>query len=295
MFFENSCIFAEFPLDPCDHIRCKDDLLKELASSQNARFVVIRQGEALMDIRSGLIPEYFSAGQINGEIVFLGQDPKHSYFAIEASDCNCGQFLDLRTIARTASANGFSPVPSLLARAKMLLEWHQRHKFCASCGKNTRSAKGGYVRICTACNTEHFPRVDPVVIMMIVHEDKCLLGRSKHFAPGMYSALAGFMEPGETIEEAVRREVMEEARIKVGEVKYIKSQPWPFPSSLMIGTIGKALNNDIEIENDEIEQACWFDKNEIRNVLKTGGDDNFRVPDKLAIARHLLEYWLYHY
>ncbi|HPF46140.1 MAG: NAD(+) diphosphatase [Alphaproteobacteria bacterium] len=295
MFFENSCIFAEFPLDPCDHIRSNDDLLNELATSPNARFVVIRQGEALMDRESGHLPEYFSAGEIKSEMVFLGQDLEHSYFAIEISDCNCGQFLDLRTIARTASANGFSPVPSLLARAKMLLDWHQRHKFCANCGENTKSAKGGYVRICPACKTEHFPRVDPVVIMMIIYDDKCLLGRSKHFAPGMYSALAGFMEPGETIEEAVRREVMEEAHIRVGEVKYIKSQPWPFPSSLMIGTIGKALNNVIEVENDELEQAQWFDKNQIQNVLKTGGDDKFRVPDKLAIARHLLEYWLYHY
>ncbi len=118
------------------------------------------------------------------------------------------------------------------------------------------------------------------------------MGRSSHFLPGMYSALAGFMEPGETIEEAVRREVWEEAGIKVGDVEYIKSQPWPFPSSLMIGVIGKALHNDINIENDELDDARWFTKKQIAEVIKSGGDDQFRVPDKLAIARHLLDHWV---
>ena len=180
----------------------------------------------------------------------------------------------------------------MLARGKMVLDWHDRNRFCANCGLQNESGRGGYIRHCTSCKKEYFPRIDPVVIMMIIWKDKCLLGRSAHFKPGVYSALAGFMEQGETIEEAVRREVLEESGIRVGHVDYVKSQPWPFPSTLMIGAIGEALNNHIDIDSDELEDAGWFDKNQIREVLKTGGNDKFRLPEKFAIARHLLDYWL---
>lgn len=298
MFYEQSCIFAEFPLDPCDALRGEDQVLLALKEDFNSRFIIYNEGEALMCDQDKSQPAFFSSDQLNGQLtgdqIFLGKDGGQAYFAVSCKPSNDlkGQFIDLRTIARDATEGGFSSVPSLLARGKMLLDWHKRHQFCANCGNKTNIIRGGYVRHCNACDTEHFPRVDPVVIMMVIYEDKCLMGRSPSFLPSMYSALAGFMEPGETIEEAVRREVLEEAGIKVGKVEYIKSQPWPFPSSLMIGVIAEALNDEINIDNDELEDAKWFNKEDIISVLEKGGDDDFRVPDKLAIARHLLEYHL---
>ncbi len=300
MFYEQSCIFAEFPLDPCDPLRGNVDALTKLKKDPTTRFIVIKDGEALMNATEESRPIYLNAGEasiyLKGEEVFLGRDEDDlAYFALsgdmpEGAD---GVFIDMRSIARNATAEGgFSPIPSLVARGKMLLDWHNRHRFCANCGAESKLIKGGYVRYCGACETEHFPRVDPVVIMMVIYENKCLLGRSPSFLPGMFSALAGFMEPGETLEEAVRREVYEEAGIRVGEVEYIKSQPWPFPSSLMIGVIAHALNDDIDIGDDELEEAKWFSKKEIQDVLERGGNDDFRVPEKLAIARHLLEYHL---
>tara|TARA_R110002096_G_scaffold436009_1_gene665066 strand:- start:43165 stop:44064 length:900 start_codon:yes stop_codon:yes gene_type:complete len=297
MYFENSCIFGEFPLDPCDHIRGNDDELEKKSKSKSARFLYFKDGEALMVDEAGTAPIFASGTAQDDLVIFLGEDDENSYFACNSSQSDGarsgGYYVDLRTTARNASENGFSKIPSLLARGKMLLDWHDRHQFCANCGAESESRRGGYVRHCASCGKEHFPRVDPVVIMMITWKDMCLLGRSPHFRTGAYSALAGFMEPGETIEEAVRREVFEEAGIRVGRVDYVKSQPWPFPSSLMIGAIGEAQGGEIDIEGDELEDARWFSKDQIREVLKTGGDDEFRVPEKLAIARHILDYWLH--
>ena len=296
MYFENSCIFGEFPLDPCDHLRRNEEELEKRSASKTSRFLYYRNGEVLMEDEAGLIPKFISHAPHNGTLIFLGEQAGRSYFACSVDqseeDFSGGYFLDLRTIARNTSENEFSGIPSLLARGKMVLDWHDRNRFCANCGSQNESGRGGYIRYCTSCKKEYFPRIDPVVIMMIIWKDKCLLGRSAHFKPGVYSALAGFMEQGETIEEAVRREVLEESGIRVGHVDYVKSQPWPFPSTLMIGAIGEALNNHIDIDSDELEDAGWFDKNQIREVLKTGGNDKFRLPEKFAIARHLLDYWL---
>lgn len=293
MYFDNSCIFSEFPLDPCDSIRGDDKALATLKKDQSSRMVLLLNGDVVM---KSIAEAYLAPVTPSEKQVFLGKDEKHAYFASDLEndfkvpeDC---ELIDLRTIARHAVDNGFSPLPSLLARGKMLLDWHARHEFCANCGGKSKMKRGGYVRHCDACDRDHFPRVDPVVIMMIVKEGKCLLGRSPHFLPGMYSALAGFMEPGENIEEACRREVLEEAGIKVGAVHYIKSQPWPFPSSLMIGVIGEALDGDINIDADELEDAQWFSKDQIKEVLKTEEDENFQVPHKLAIARHILDHWI---
>lgn len=297
MYFRESCIFAEFPLDPCDHKRKKITELERLMFAQSSRYLIFKNGEALMCQTSSDQPVYVTHSSFlefaTGEVIFLGENEERAYFAFSVNDIDVdklgGEFHDLRSIGRSAANNGFSKIPSLLARGKMLLDWHERHQYCAACGAKSESRNGGYIRHCFNCETDHFPRVDPVVIMMVLYEDKCLLGRSPHFLPGMYSALAGFMEPGETIEEAVRREVYEEAGIKVGKVNYIKSQPWPFPSSLMIGVTCEALGDDIKIDPIELEDARWFDKEQIKKVLDNGGNDQFRVPEKLAIARHLLE------
>ena len=147
-----------------------------------------------------------------------------------------------------------------LAQAASLLAWHANHRFCGKCGQPTEMRAGGYKRLCTACGTEHFPRTDPVAIMLTVSRDRCVLGRGRHFAPGMYSALAGFIEPGETIENAVRRETFEESGIKLGRVVYHASQPWPFPYSLMIGCFGEALNEDINADLTELEDCRWFER-----------------------------------
>ena len=301
MFYEEPCIFSGYPLDSCDELRGNDKLIAGFIHSKSARCIVFHGEVPLMDISSGLEPAYLSFNDIEkeeiSEKVFLGKDDKYSYFAVQLShkleETSSRKYIDLRSIGRKVSIDGFTGLPSLLARGKMLLGWHGRHQFCSNCGAKSHSRKGGYNRYCEQCDSEHYPRVDPVVIMMVIYDNKCLLGRSSYFMPGNYSALAGFMEPGETIEEAVRREVSEESGIRIGKVNYIKSQPWPFPSSLMIGTICEALNDTIKIDYNELEDAKWFDKETIRQVLKDGGNDHFRVPEKIAIARHLLEYHLY--
>jgi NAD+ diphosphatase len=176
-----------------------------------------------------------------------------------------------------------------LAQARSLLHWHQRHGFCANCGHQTEMRDGGYRRHCPHCLADHFPRTDPVVIIVVRDGNNFLLGRQASWAPGRYSALAGFMEPGETIEEAARREVLEESGIQVGSMAYVASQPWPFPSSLMIGLVGEALNQDIVIDKTELEDARWFSRAEIRLMFEERHPDGLGVPPPMAIAHNILE------
>jgi NAD+ diphosphatase len=178
-----------------------------------------------------------------------------------------------------------------LAQGAALLAWHASHQFCGKCGHKSEMRAGGYRRRCTSCGAEHFPRTDPVAIMLAVTQDKCLLGRSPHFKPGMYSALAGFIEPGETIEAAVRRETLEEAGIRIGRVVYQASQPWPFPYSLMIGCFGEALNEDITADMSELEDCRWFTRDETRAALAGTHPDDVHIPPSGAIAHHLISTW----
>jgi NAD+ diphosphatase len=197
--------------------------------------------------------------------------------------------VDLRSIA----VRGLVPAEELgmLAMAKSLLDWHRRHRFCANCGAPTQAAQAGFRRDCSACGAQHFPRTDPVVIMLITRGDKCLMGRQPRFAEKMYSCLAGFLEPGETIEDAVRRETFEEAGIRVGAVRYMTSQPWPFPSNIMIGCIGEALTDDITFDGEELEDARWFTKDDIRRMLE-GAHEHFAAPAPIAIANYLIREWV---
>jgi NAD+ diphosphatase len=176
-----------------------------------------------------------------------------------------------------------------LAQAASLLAWHANHRFCGRCGEETEMRSGGYKRLC-ACGAEHFPRTDPVAIMLAVSRNRCILGRGRHFAPGMYSALAGFIEPGETIENAVRRETLEESGIRLGRVVYHASQPWPFPYSLMIGCFGEALNEDINPDLAELENCRWFERDEVLSMLGKTHPALF-VPPPGAIAHHLIRAW----
>ena len=196
-------------------------------------------------------------------------------------------FAELRAIMTRLSPRD----AELAATAKAVMEWHRSHRFCARCGAESEMAMGGWQRDCTACDGHHFPRTDPVVIMLITNGNSVLVGRSPGWPEGMYSLLAGFVEPGETIEAAVRREVFEEAGIRVGAVSYLSSQPWPFPASLMIGCAGDALNTDLSIDPEEIEDAIWVTREEMADAF-AGHHPKLLPARKGAIAHFLLEAWL---
>jgi NAD+ diphosphatase len=197
---------------------------------------------------------------------------------------------DLRSIA----IQGLTDADHLaaIAEAKALLHWHARHRFCANCGEATYLVQGGWRRDCPACRAEHFPRTDPVVIMLAVSGDRCLLGRQSRFAPGMWSCLAGFLEPGESIEQAVRRETQEEAGIVCGRISYFASQPWPFPMSLMIGCHAEALSSEITVDYSELEDARWFARDEVASMLMRRHPLGLTTPPPVAIAYHIIRAWI---
>lgn len=197
------------------------------------------------------------------------------------------RFLELRGVMTRLSTRD----AELTATARALVSWHARHRFCANCGAASEITHGGWQRDCPACNASHFPRTDPVVIMLITRGNSVLLGRSPGWPDGMYSLLAGFVEPGETVEAAVRREVIEEAGVTVGDVTYLASQPWPFPASLMLACRGEALTSDIRIDPQEIEDAIWVTREEMLTVF-TGTHPRIKAPRKGAIAGFVLERWL---
>ena len=196
------------------------------------------------------------------------------------------KLIDLRSIAVQGAVDAVHVPP--LAEAKAILGWHARHRFCPNCGAGTLVTQAGWRRDCPECKAEHFPRTDPVVIMLPIKEDRCVLGRSPRFPPTMWSCLAGFCEPGESIEEAVRREVAEEVGLACAQVKYFASQPWPFPSSLMIGCHAQAVDDEIVIDKSEIEEARWFDRAELKSMLVRQHPQGLSTPPPLAIAHHII-------
>ena len=238
--------------------------------------------------------------------IYLGEESNgHGRFALgfslapDVSSANSTHgHIDLRALALQGLVA--AGTLGIMAEAKSMLDWHRRHSFCANCGSPSRVASSGWQRVCEVCSTRHFPRVDPVVIMLVIDGERCLLGRQRQFAPGMYSALAGFVEPGETTEDAVRREVMEEAHVKCAEVAYFASQPWPFPSSLMIGYFAQASDTDIVVDTAELEDARWFSRAEVAEAMSAVGAASvdggqgpaFNAPGSQAIAHQLLRWWL---
>lgn len=231
------------------------------------------------------------------ETIFLGMLDGAPRFGIglapadaEALKERAGFFVtDLRSIAvqGLVEADHLPPI----AEAKAVLHWHARHRFCSNCGAATNAVEAGWKRVCPSCKVEHFPRTDPVVIMQVVDGDRCLLGRSPRFAPTMWSCLAGFIEPGESFEDAVHRETREEAGISCGRIQYYRSQPWPFPTTLMIGCHAQALNTDIVIDRNELEDARWFSKDEVVAMLMRNHPDGLTTPPPVAIAHHLIRAW----
>jgi NAD+ diphosphatase len=245
-------------------------------------------------VRAGVVDSIVEAGAL---CLFLGLDGERAVFAMDVPGADdpatagplagLGYFRDARVAASIVSLKD----AAIIAQAKAMIDWHQRHGFCARCGAPTKIMDAGYRRLCGKCNAEHFPRVDPVVIMLATFGEACLVGRGKQFPPGMFSALAGFVEPGETIEEAVRRELMEEASVKVGEVTYYATQPWPFPSSLMIGCFAKAESRDAKVDENELAEVRWLERTVARELIEGKQIDGLRVPPPIAIAHHLIRTW----
>lgn len=295
--------FADNPLERHSERRDKPEEIAVLRARPDARTFVLageipvlkRDGAALSArftfseaAALGASAETPLLGTIDGTPLFACLLPMEAAETLKARDDLL--VTDLRSIA----VQGLLPAREVgpLAEAKALLGWHQRHRFCANCGAPSTVAAGGWRRDCAACNAQHFPRVDPVVIMLAVRGDRCVMGRQARFAPGMYSCLAGFVEPGETVEDAVRRELMEEAGIRVGRVRYLASQPWPFPSSLMIGCLAEALDDELVVDMIELEDARWFTRAEAAAMLAREHPLGLGAPQPVAIAHHILRAWV---
>ncbi len=232
-------------------------------------------------------------------LVLLGIGDGRAHFALDASGvaealAGAAATADVRSLAALIPG----PQAAILAEARSAIDWHARHRFCAQCGTKSTVASGGWNRVCPNCRAHHYPRVDPVVIMLAVRGERCLLGRGRRRVGSRYSCLAGFMEPGETIEEAVRREVLEESGIRVGRVRYLASQPWPFPSTLMMGLLAEALTEEIRIDPEELAEARWFERDEVRAMVDRSRSDDpipgvATLPPPLAIGHQLARRWAF--
>ena len=284
--------FAGAQLDRADHIRMDADKLNA-AMDWRARLLRL----------DGLDPVITPDGQLDwgtladadpaSELVFLGLLDGKACFA-EVATSLIGSVAPANP--RLWAAMSALPLDQLATygTARAVVDWHARHRYCARCGNPTVLAKGGWQRNCTndLCKAEHFPRVDPVTIMLVEHDGRLLLGRQPRFPPRRLSALAGFVEPGESIEEAVAREVLEEAGVRVQGVSYIASQPWPFPSSLMVGCVAVADNRDIILDTNELEDAMWVSRDQVKAALAGDPASPFKVPPPMAIAHTLLTRWV---
>ncbi|MEO1491110.1 MAG: NAD(+) diphosphatase [Pseudomonadota bacterium] len=287
-------------LDRASHLRdISDDLLRH----RRAALLPMYGGKILIDIeketpRLGwVVPHESVLGEMTEQAVFLGLSGETPCFAadfsamseteVEAQFCDGATFTELRAVAGhlgPASA-------SIAATAKGVVGWHQSHAFCSQCGSPSVIENGGWRRKCHTCGAQHFPRTDPVVIMLIVRDDMVLVGRQAGWPEGIYSLLAGYMEPGETIEDAVRRETMEETTVEVGPVSYIGCQPWPFPASLMVGCVGVAETEEITIDPEELEDAQWISRAKMQ-VIMEGKHPRLNPPRPDAIARAILTDWI---
>ena len=293
--------FAGAALDRADHLRAQPEALDELA----ARGVLLRMDG--LDPVLGAADEYGALsldwgvpaeGGADAELLFLGLLPDgRGCFAAVPTAASASVSPPASGLWRVLAALPAEQL-ALYGAARSLGGWHARHRFCPKCGSPTRLARGGWQRNCLndACRAEHYPRTDPVVIMTVEHDGRLLLGRQPRFPQGRYSALAGFVEPGEAIEEAVAREVWEEAGVRVGAVRYVASQPWPFPASLMIGCHAMATSPELTIDATELDDARWFSRAEVAEAMAAAerGEEGraFVAPPRHAVAWHLLRHWL---
>lgn len=271
------------------------DPASQMLVFQNAQPVLVTDGSEPLWLTGAARDRLFGPGALT---VFLGVDQAGAgHFAVAAPkgfSFDDGPLAGLASVGdlRTAAAVLRSGDVAQLGTAKALFEWHARNGFCGACGAATTVAEGGWKRVCPSCSAEHFPRIEPVAIMLPVIGDKCFLGRQSRFPRGMFSALAGFIEPGESLEEGCARETLEEAGLPVVAVRYHSSQPWPFPASLMIGLIAEVAHDQDKIDPAEIEAGRWFTRAEARQLIAGTHPECF-CPPPLAIAHHLIKAWAF--
>jgi NAD+ diphosphatase len=291
--------YTASPIERASEKRYDEAFLRALMADERAgvyaiagEMVLLKAGDEIHDPM--FRPDEVAALGRQTETVFLGLIDGAGRFGIgldpsvvETLKAQNQYFItDLRSIAMQGLVAQDHLPP--LAEAKAMLHWHARHRFCSNCGAPSTLVEAGWRRDCPACKATHFPRTDPVVIMLAIDGDRCLLGRQTRFVKGMWSCLAGFVEPGETIEEAVRRETREEAGITCGRVRYFATQPWPFPMSLMIGCHAEALTSEIAIDRSELEDARWFDREEAAQMLLRRHPVKLGTPPPVAIAYHII-------
>ncbi|PZA11215.1 NAD(+) diphosphatase [Rhodopseudomonas palustris] len=295
--------FVTHVLDRAAHLRGNDAKLMAMEERSDTRAYVVHRDSLLVKHEPNgpraelTIKEALALGA-NAGTIFLGLRNGAAVFGMgiggPAADKLAGRTDAGLAELRGLAMQGMLPVEQLsaIAMAKSLVNWHQRHGYCANCGTRTTMSQGGWKRDCPSCKAEHFPRTDPVVIMLVTDGERCLLGRQKQFPSGMYSCLAGFVEAAETIEDAVRREIVEESGILCTDVRYYMTQPWPYPSSLMIACTATATTDAITVDRTELEDARWFSRDEAAQMLKREHPDGLAGPHPFAIAHHLLGRWL---
>ncbi|HVH16909.1 MAG TPA: NAD(+) diphosphatase [Myxococcota bacterium] len=297
-----SLTFVGSPLDREATRRRDRDWLEARLADTSSRFLPLWKLQPLVKHGASRAlawarRDFFADLEPAPEPVLLGSLGDVAHFAVDVSAAaRPEESFGIADVARFEDLRGVVPLlpqdeAAISAQARALVDWHARHGFCAACGGGTRAVCGGAHRVCTECQAEHFPRTDPVAIAIVVQGPRCLLGRQRGWPASMYSALAGFVEAGESLEEALRREVKEEAGVQVGDVRYWRSQPWPFPSSLMLGCIADALSETIRIDPAELEDARWFTREEIAAAL-AGAAGPLMVPPPFSIAHQLLRAWI---
>jgi NAD+ diphosphatase len=296
--------FVTHILDRAAHLRGNDEKLFALESHRDARAYVIYRDSLVVRQEAGgsrvllSVDEAVKLGANPGTI-FLGLRDGAPVFGMGIAATAVEKLLTRDDVAvtelRGMVMQGAVPTEQLsaIAMAKSMVSWHQRHGYCANCGTRTGMKDGGWKRDCPNCKVEHFPRTDPVVIMLVTHGDRCLLGRQKQFMPGMWSCLAGFVEAAETIEDAVRREIFEESGIHCTDVTYYMTQPWPYPSSLMIGCSARATSDEIVVDKAELEDARWFSRDEVTLMHSRTHPDGMFAAHPFAIAHHLIGRWVH--
>lgn len=286
-------VFAGAYVDRSAHLRRDPGWLTDALNSKDSLFAPIWKDKCLADgepFRAVLLQQEVVRDYLDDDIVFLGMYRERPAFALSVGHDETppfegvGEFHDLRYLGSVLPVDE----ANLVAHARALVLWHRAQKFCGHCGSPTRAGSGGNVRKCTGgdCARQIFPRVDPAIIVLVADRDRCLLGRQASWPEGRYSTIAGFVEPGESLEDAVRREVLEETNIRAGDIHYHSSQPWPFPSSLMLGFTADAMNADIVLNDDELEDAQWFTRKQLRSGFP-------KLPFRLSIARRLVDHWLH--
>lgn len=293
-----SYVFGSNPLDRVQALRRDHAWLGAQHAHPGGRYLPLRALNAAVlagdaSRLAWLDRDSAAAWPANGETVLLGLLDDVPHFAVATDDLADGavpegiEFVEPRALAASLPAHE----AGILAQARSVLDWHATHRFCSQCGAPTSAIEGGARRACSACGARHYPVVSPSMIVLVTSGDRCLLARRPRGIPTRFTCLAGYVEPGESIEESVAREVAEESGVRVGTVRYHSSQPWPFPATLMIGCHAEAASEEITVDGVEIAEARWFHRDEVRAALAGGPDATFSVPDSITISRHLIATW----